>query len=179
MPRLTALAALGICQALQALWSLQAEIKWPNDVLLDGRKVAGILVETSWSGDQLSAVIVGVGVNVKPASVPHQKDLLFPATWIEAHLTDQKVDRWELLSRILDSMLDWIPRLPFPDFIHAWQYRLAYLGKEVQVYSEASEFLTGRIIGLTQDGSLRLLLPSGKVATLQFGEVHLRLVDNS
>lgn len=178
MPRLTALAALGVCQALQAGWSLQAGIKWPNDVLIEGRKVAGILVETSWQGEQLSAVIVGVGVNVTPASVPPPQDLLFPATCVEAHLTDLTIDRWELLARILSAMLDWIPRLPFPDFIHAWQYRLAYLGKQVQVYSEASEPLTGHILGLTQDGSLRLLLASGQVETLQFGEVHLRLVDN-
>ena len=78
----SALAALGVCSALEAL-DVPAEIKWPNDVLVCGRKVCGVLAEAVWLGEQVDRIVLGVGVNVTPASIPPADGLTFPATCLE------------------------------------------------------------------------------------------------
>ena len=83
--RTTGLLALSLAESLRKL-GLIPQIKWPNDVLLSGRKVAGILVETTWMGDELDAMVLGMGVNVLNASIPPADQLLFPATSIETEL---------------------------------------------------------------------------------------------
>ena len=60
------LGAVAVAEALEQGWSLKPQIKWPNDVLLGGQKVCGILAEAAWSGSQLQAVVLGIGVNVAP-----------------------------------------------------------------------------------------------------------------
>jgi BirA family biotin operon repressor/biotin-[acetyl-CoA-carboxylase] ligase len=82
--RMTALGALAVCDALKNRYHLPAKIKWPNDVLLDEKKVAGVLVEAQWTGDRLSSLILGIGINVAPASIEdalaHEPVLRFPAS---------------------------------------------------------------------------------------------------
>ena len=76
--RVTGLGALAVVDALVKL-EIDAEVKWPNDILIEGRKAAGILVESIWAGDSLEALIVGIGINVLATSVPPADQLLFPA----------------------------------------------------------------------------------------------------
>ena len=64
--RLNGLGALAVCQALQEQHSLPAQIKWPNDVIVNGRKLAGVLAEAHWLGSELSAVVLGIGINLAP-----------------------------------------------------------------------------------------------------------------
>ena len=93
--RTTGLLALSLTESLLEL-GLNPRIKWPNDVLLADRKVAGILVESSWTGEKLDALVLGMGVNVLKASVPPADQLLFPATSIETEL-GYPIHRAELL----------------------------------------------------------------------------------
>ena len=85
------LGAIAVCEALGSL-GLHPEIKWPNDVLLNRRKVCGILAEAVWIGEKVDCIVLGIGVNVKPGSVPPPDRLNFPATSVEAVLGDA-VDR--------------------------------------------------------------------------------------
>jgi BirA family biotin operon repressor/biotin-[acetyl-CoA-carboxylase] ligase len=79
------LGALALVDALKAR-GLLAEIKWPNDVLIGGKKTAGILVETVWTGAEVDSVVLGMGVNVFAASVPPAEALNFPATCVATEL---------------------------------------------------------------------------------------------
>ena len=83
---LTALGALAVCQALEEQYRLDAQIKWPNDVLVGGCKLAGILAESHWQGSELTGTILGIGINVTRSAVPPGVELSFPATSIEACL---------------------------------------------------------------------------------------------
>jgi BirA family biotin operon repressor/biotin-[acetyl-CoA-carboxylase] ligase len=74
------LAGLAVCQALVENYGLPAEVKWPNDVLIERRKTCGILVEAVWQGSQLQGVVAGIGVNVASSAVPPDDEVLFPAT---------------------------------------------------------------------------------------------------
>jgi BirA family biotin operon repressor/biotin-[acetyl-CoA-carboxylase] ligase len=172
--RTTGLLALSLAESLRKL-GLSPQIKWPNDVLLSGRKVAGILVESTWIGEELEALVLGMGVNVLNASVPPADQVLFPATSIETELGDP-VERIELLREILVSVLGWRPRLGTDAFHNAWEASLSFRGQQVQVEGGSVETVAGELLGLNPDGSLRLRDEHGKSVTVQFGEVHLRPV---
>ena len=122
------LAGLGVAVALENL-GLSPQIKWPNDVLLARRKVCGILAEAAWVGDQLQALVLGVGVNVASSSVPPDDQVIFPATCVEA-AAGRAVDRLDLLREILRAIFEWRSRLAQPEFIDAWQSRLAFPRRE-------------------------------------------------
>jgi BirA family biotin operon repressor/biotin-[acetyl-CoA-carboxylase] ligase len=173
IPRLAGLAALSVCSALESNYALAPQIKWPNDVLLNGCKTCGILPELSWQGDLLQAAILGVGINIAPESVPPPAKLLFPATCLEAEL-GRVIDRWVLLRQVLSELIAWLPRLATPDFLAAWEDRLAYRGGLVRLEDTGRAEVEGRLLGLDPAGSLRLKLPSGEEVTLQAGELSLR-----
>jgi len=177
--RTTGLGALALADSLRKvrrtlrMIGLTPQIKWPNDVLLNGRKIAGILVESVWTGDTLDASVLGMGVNVLAASVPPADQTLFPATSIENEL-GQAIERAELLSNILASLIGWRSLLGTDEFMRAWEDALAFRGKQVQVWAGNDEPLTGFLLGLESDGSLRLRDEYGNPVTVQFGEIHLR-----
>ena len=169
----TGLGALALVDALKKR-GLKPQVKWPNDVLLNGKKVAGILVESVWTGDALDTVVLGMGVNALAGSVPPTDELLFPATSVEAEL-GRPLERAELLQDILSALTAWRPKLSTGELVKAWEENLAFRGEQVHVWQGSEQPLTGRVLGLEPDGSLRLL--SGmrdKIVTVQFGEIHLR-----
>lgn len=195
---LTALGAMAVAEALDRLYGLPAEIKWPNDVLVNRRKLAGILVEVQWLGERFQAAILGIGVNVGQGSVPDDPNLNFPATSVAGCLPDPgKANRLEVLRAALESLLRWRPLLGSADFLSAWEARLAFKGEWVRVIQAgetvgpdpevAPDSLTpppapgehsltweGQILGLEADGSLRLLDRSGSLRRIGSGELHLR-----
>jgi BirA family biotin operon repressor/biotin-[acetyl-CoA-carboxylase] ligase len=173
LPRLAGLGALAVCAALEQGYSLQPQIKWPNDVLLGGRKVCGVLAELSWQGQSPRAAVLGIGINIAPGSMPPEAVLRFPATCVECEV-GQPVDRWALLREVLSALLDWHPRLVTPEFRLAWESRLAYLGDRVQLLSEGRIEAEGRLLGLDPAGSLRLQLPCGEERSFPSGELRLR-----
>jgi BirA family biotin operon repressor/biotin-[acetyl-CoA-carboxylase] ligase len=169
----TGLGALALVDALKK-YELAAQIKWPNDVLLNRKKCAGILVESVWTGEALDAVVLGMGVNVLAASVPPANEVLFPATSVEAEL-GRPVDRAELLRAIIESLLKWRPTIASGELVKAWEEALAFKQERVQVWDGSGSPLEGRIVGLESDGGLRLLAAKrDKIVTVHFGEMHLR-----
>lgn len=188
LTRLTALGALATCDGLKAYAQdrarqAAAQIKWPNDVIVNGRKLAGVLTETVWEGTHLSHAILGTGINIAPASLPPAEELTFPATCFEATL-GMPVDRWDLLQRVLAALLARLPEMASAKFIQAWDERLAYKGEWVQVSTlnpaGGTEIpMEGQVLGLSADGALELRVRSGKVMAIHSGEVHLRPVDRT
>ncbi len=172
----SALGALAVCRALEA-WGLQPEIKWPNDVLLGGRKAAGVLAEATWEGAELACVVLGVGLNVKRESVPRPELLDFPATCVEEAL-GRRVEREALLLAVLRELAEWTPRLREASFLRAWEARLAYRGQHVEIRG-AEPRQRGRLLGLAPDGRLRLAPDGGGELLIAAGELHLRPVDKA
>lgn len=166
------LGGLAVCQTLREDLDLNAQIKWPNDVLVNGRKVCGVLAEATWLGDELQAVILGIGVNVGEAAVPPPGELSFPATSLEKEV-GHPVQRPELLRAILARILTWIPRLEEPAFLHSWQECLAWRGELVQVITPI-ETIQGQLISLDADGALRLAGTDGIERVVLAGDVSLR-----
>lgn len=172
------LGALAISQALEELLGLQPAIKWPNDVLLNRKKTAGILVEAGWQGDTLQGVVIGIGINITSEAVPTADQVLFPATSVE-QAAGKAVDRWELLRAILKGMFSWRKRLQSEAFFRAWQDRLAFKGEWVRIEqatgSPHTTALHGQVTGLDSSGSLLLRTETGEVVAVSVGDVHLRV----
>jgi BirA family biotin operon repressor/biotin-[acetyl-CoA-carboxylase] ligase len=172
VPIFSGLGAIAVCEAL-GMRGLRPEIKWPNDVLLDRHKVCGVLAEAVWMGEKVDCIILGIGVNVNPESVPSSDQLNFPATCIETVL-GKSVDRLPLLRDILQALLYWRSLLTKDVFPTAWDKYLAFRGEQVEIRSEAGATRTGLVKGLERDGGLRLRSGDGQDFTVQFGEVQLR-----
>lgn len=165
----TALGALALVTSLQESYAIKPQIKWPNDVLIDGKKVAGILVEANWFGDQPKAIILGMGINIRPKAVPPADEIRFPATSLENAL-GAPVRRLDVLSELLTALIDWRPRLGGDEMVAAWDRHLAYKGQQVDIQECDGQFIHGKVLGVNQDGSLRL----DTVPSIHFGDVHLR-----
>jgi BirA family biotin operon repressor/biotin-[acetyl-CoA-carboxylase] ligase len=152
------LGAVAVVEGLREE-GLSAWIKWPNDVLLEGRKVAGVLAEAAWQGDLLSHLVLGIGVNVRPGSVPTQ-ELAYPATCVDAH-AGRSVDRSALIANIVGSLAAWYANLESASFWQFWEDRLAHKGQRVRV-EWGEETREGRLLGLGPEGEARLLLDDGR-----------------
>jgi BirA family transcriptional regulator, biotin operon repressor / biotin---[acetyl-CoA-carboxylase] ligase len=171
LSRTVGLAALSITDAC-LIHGLTPRIKWPNDILLNGKKVAGILIETVWSGADVDSLVIGMGINVQKDSVPTE-ELQFPATSIEGEL-GQAPDREKLLKDILSALIIRRTQISTDDFLKSWEDLLAFRGKPVQITANDGDPLTGELIGLESDGNLLLRAEHGETVTVHFGDVSLR-----
>jgi BirA family biotin operon repressor/biotin-[acetyl-CoA-carboxylase] ligase len=167
------LGALALVEALKKR-GIAAQIKWPNDVLINGRKVAGILIESVWTGAEVDSIVLGMGINVNPGAIPPDAELTFPATSIESELRDAPVDRLDLLRDVLAELITWRPKMSVDEFLAAWEDVLAFRGRTVRVQLRHAEEIVGQVAGLENDGSLRLKLEGGETRAVRFGDVHLR-----
>ena len=149
--------ALAVAQALEDHLGLRPLIKWPNDVLLSGRKISGILVEGNLDRgpagrgdprdrDQRDR---GCGSPARGGAVSRRQ----PGGSCRA-----PVDRWQLLRNILAALFAWRPLLGTAAFYQAWEERLAFRGEQVTIKAgdESAPDLHGQVIGISPDGSLRL-----------------------
>jgi BirA family biotin operon repressor/biotin-[acetyl-CoA-carboxylase] ligase len=180
LSRTVGLAALSVTDAFLKL-GLAPRIKWPNDILVNGKKTAGILVETVWSGEDIDSLVIGVGLNVHKASVPPRSALRFPASSLEDELPGEPPAREELVFDILSALAARRESMHTDDFMKAWNELLAYRGEQVQVSVEldaegakTESPVMGRLVGLEDDGSLRLDDARGEPFIVRFGDVSLR-----
>ncbi len=171
--RVVMLAGLGVCQAVEQVTGLRPALKWPNDVLVGGRKVGGILVESDAGEERLNYAVVGIGLNVGQAPPPEAVD--FPATALESE-AGRDVDRLALLRAVLERLADGYSDLAQPEagrLYAAWSARLAWSGEHVVAYVPEGE-LHGVMDGADNDGALRLRLNSGEIRRVRAGDVSLR-----
>ena len=172
LSRTVGLAALAVADACLKL-GLSPKIKWPNDILLHGKKTAGILVETVWSGEDADSLVIGMGINVNQSAVPPAQTLQFPATSLEDVLGSTP-KREDVIFQILSNLLRWREQIGTDRFIQAWEEKLAFRGETVQIHAGGAEMQSGILDGLESDGSLRICDEHNKSVIVRFGDVSLR-----
>jgi BirA family biotin operon repressor/biotin-[acetyl-CoA-carboxylase] ligase len=165
--RWTSLASVALCEAIEAILpGLRPAIKWPNDVLLNDRKVAGILAETRWDGVELVA-IVGVGVNVR--TPPADLAMIAPPATSLTVAAGRDVDRGRLLHAFVNR-LDACLERPAAACFAAWQGRLWGRGQRLRLVDLGREEEVV-VLGAELDGSLRVRLPDGTERRTTTGEL--------
>lgn len=173
MRALSMVAPLAVAQAVEDTTGLSPRIKWPNDLLVEGRKLAGVLIDTEISGQTPQYALVGVGLNVNldAQAVP---EIATIATSLRQHL-GREISREEMLAAFLNrfEMLYVESERGGPAVCEAWRARLDTLGRQIRVASggQVEEGLAEDVDG---DGSLILRRADGSRVTLVAGEVTLR-----
>lgn len=173
-PVITLMSAVAVHEALLAACSLQTDIKWPNDILHDEKKLCGILAEIVETRTG-RAVIVGIGINLTNNSFP--PELLATAISVSA-ATGRPLNLEQVLTRLQESFANWYRRLNRPqgaeDIVAAWSQRSSYAeGKEI-VINDADTQLRGTTRGLTGQGALRVETNAGEIRIVRAGDVSLR-----
>jgi BirA family transcriptional regulator, biotin operon repressor / biotin---[acetyl-CoA-carboxylase] ligase len=169
---LNSLGGVAVARAVSKTIGRQARLKWPNDVLLAGRKVAGILVESAIDGDSVQYAIIGIGVNIN-LGTRNLEELSSFATSLNT-VAEQDVSREELLGHLLhqlDTLYLQLGRGQTP--MAEWQRLLDTLGQRVRV-SWQNDSYVGLAEGVDSTGNLQLRLDSGRLVTLTAGDVTLQ-----
>ncbi|MEA3254163.1 MAG: biotin--[acetyl-CoA-carboxylase] ligase, partial [Chloroflexota bacterium] len=147
-PRINLMASVAVAKAIRKLFGLAAELKWPNDVLIGGRKVCGILAEMEAEVDAIRFVNLGIGINANSA-VPRYEG---SATSLSDEL-GKSIVRKELLVSVLDEIVRQQASLAGGDLLEEWKSLSATLNREVRVVSLGEE-IRGRAIDIDSSGAL-------------------------
>ena len=149
----------------------RAWIKWPNDVLIGGKKVCGILAQIKMSGQAVDFVVVGIGINVNLAreQFPHDIQEIATSLAIEA---GREISRPELIIRLYENMAKWyreLTRNGFTAVRERWLSLSEMIGKTISVKFH-NEAVSGKAVGLDEDGSLILLTANNQNMTVSAGD---------
>lgn len=167
---LTSLAALAVCRAVESLSDLKPLIKWPNDVFLDGKKVAGVLTEFTSRAEHLEFVVVGVGLNVNLTQAQLAK-LPAPAASLKAAL-GKPWDRSVLLARILaqaNALYSQAKPYTLPDLAQEYEARSLLANRQVTV-RDGDQIRSGIARGIDESGALLLEESPGQISLIRHGD---------
>jgi BirA family biotin operon repressor/biotin-[acetyl-CoA-carboxylase] ligase len=165
--------AVAVCKAISSSLGLEAGIKWPNDLLIEGQKICGILMEVSAQVDRLDYAVVGLGLNANndPSG--------FPAEWRSTSLAAElghDISRCELIGRILEEIEVAFEKMGHQDIYEEWRSRSLTLKRQVRITSAAGN-LVGEVVDLAEDGALLLLSGDEQKRVLAGDCIHLRAAD--
>jgi len=168
--RINMAVSVALAKAIRSLYSLEAGIKWPNDLLIGDRKICGILMEVSAEVDRLDYALVGVGIN---ANVDVSG---FPSEWKATSLSRElgrDVSRSELIQRILQEIEEAYGMMNSREIYEEWRSLSLTLGRRVRIISAAGE-LVSYAAELAEDGALLLKTEKGMRRVLAGDCIHLR-----
>ena len=167
--RLTMACSLATAEAITQTTGLPAGLKWPNDLLVNGRKVAGILTETSITGQSVAFVVVGMGINVNFERALLQD--VAPQASTLASEAGRDISRETLLRAVLYKIEAWMPAIYQPETLRAaWAGRLQTLGREVTVANQGGT-VHGLAEGVDADGVLLVRDDQGRLHRMLAGDV--------
>jgi BirA family biotin operon repressor/biotin-[acetyl-CoA-carboxylase] ligase len=172
IPSLIMVASLATANAIEQVTALKAQLKWPNDVLVNGKKVCGILVESDVKGNRVDYAVIGIGlnVNINPADFPG----IAPVATSLSHELGRQVSRRRLIQSLLSEAERLYLTLPEGDSVFKqWRERLVTLGQRVRVSSGEATY-QGIAESVAPDGSLLLRQPDGNLLKVVAGDVTLR-----
>lgn len=173
VPMLTLAAGIALVEALHKQGLKDAWLKWPNDVWIGQRKLAGILSELTGELDRMDFVVVGMGINVQQAQF--SEELVNCATSFYRE-TGFKQNRAELLAQVLVEIQKVLPLLAETDLgplLSAWSRHDRLQGQQVNVI-EIDRQYTGTALGLTESGALRIRQEDGSETVVLAGDVSIR-----
>ena len=168
-------AAVALVRGLTDFGVQGVQLKWPNDVVWQEKKLAGVLVEARRQASGGAWVVVGVGLNVYQA--PKQGREIEQAWTDLTHITGSVVDRDRLAASLIERLLEMLAayaRRGFQSYRDEWEALHIYQGKCVKVLRD-SVVTRARVLGVTDDGALRVLEESGGIETYYSGDISLRV----
>ena len=170
-PILNLAAAVAVSSGIRDVVGLATDIKWPNDVMVNGYKCCGILTEMSAELDKIQFVIIGIGINVNQRTFPPELENKASSLSLEAK---KEISRIEILVAVLKRFEDLygeFSRQGRTVVLEQWIERSSYAsGKKVSVESGARR-ISGVTAGLGEDGTLRIRMENGQIETVMSGDL--------
>lgn len=171
---LTLVMALAVAKGIEEACDLSTAIKWPNDILVNGKKVCGILTEMKAEMDYIHGVIIGVGINVNVESFPEELQSMATSLILEK---GRKVSRAEVIERVAENFEEYYEKFMETEDLSLlrdlYEERLISKGKTVKVLDPQGEY-TGISMGITDTGELVVETQDGKEQQVYAGEVSVR-----
>ena len=176
--KLTLLTAVALAETVSGFLGSRPSVKWPNDILVGGKKLAGILLEMESEADRVRFVVVGIGVNIN-MSISQLDSELRPSVTSIMEETGSKVSRVEFASALYSSLEKWYDLATeagfdadgFAPVVKAWRSWFVSEGKPVRVTS-FGQVIEGICEGIDHDGALLVRGPSGKIEKVVSGDVN-------
>ena len=171
-PLITLMAAVATAEAIEKTYGLQPLIKWPNDILLNGRKMAGLLNEIKSETDRIHFVILGIGVNLNIDEKMFPKEIRSVATSMKREM-GQGVSRKIFLASLLQELEKWYTvflRQGEGVILKSWRERAKIKGRQVKMTS-FGETITGRAIDVDSDGALIIETKRGERKRVVAGDI--------
>ncbi|MEN6469795.1 MAG: biotin--[acetyl-CoA-carboxylase] ligase [Smithella sp.] len=170
-PQISIAAGVAVAETLNPYCPDKVMLKWPNDVLIEGKKVCGILSQMKMSGNAIDFVVVGIGINVNLNREQFPQDIQSIATSL-AIGSGRKISREELIVSLYENLAKWYKQLlqsGFDPIKEKWLALSPMIGKPVAVMFHG-EAAGGKAIGLGEDGSLILLTDKNKTIHVSAGD---------
>ncbi len=163
-------ASLSVAFSIENLYQLKTELKWPNDVLLDGKKTSGILIEAASQGNKIDRFVIGIGINVNQPSF--QGTYNYPPTSIRNEL-GRNVERERLLAEVLNNFELLLERIKKNknDVIIDWKEKCKMIGERISIVENDSEKF-GIFYDIDEEGYLLLKTKDG-IEKIHYGDVSL------
>ncbi len=174
--QVTMLAAVAVASAIEKETGIKAGIKWPNDLLVEGRKICGILTELSAEMERINYLVVGIGINVNQEQTDFPEELRESATSLRIEL-QRKIDRVGLTQVALEAFEHWYGvwlKQGFAPILAGWRELSVSLRCPVRIVTPGDSW-HGWAEDVDEDGALLLRLPDGEIKRVISGEVSLRL----
>lgn len=161
-------ASLAVAIAIENLFQLKTELKWPNDVLINRKKVSGILTESSIKGNKIERVVIGIGLNLN--QVTFQGDFNFPPTSLKLEVGDT-IDRENMLAEILNIFEELLMKLSDKpeNILNDWRDKCKMIGDKITI-TEDDKIKTGIFHDIDENGFL-LLKKNNSIEKIHFGDV--------
>jgi len=173
-PKCTLMAAVAIVKAVKKISGLDVGIKWPNDILYEGKKLVGILTEMSAEMDGINYIVIGMGINVNIQQTEFPEEVAGIATSLSI-LKGEKLSRVTLLQAILaelEELYDQVQRQGFAQVLAEWKKYSVTLGQEVNVIG-IKETFSGTAVDIDSDGALLVRTPD-EIRRVLAGDVSIR-----
>lgn len=173
-PKCTLLAAVAVNQAIYRVTGVECKIKWPNDILYQGKKLVGILTEMSAEVDAINYVVIGMGINVNIEPEEFPEELREIATSL-SQAAKKPVSRLELLAAVLEeleTLYNEVKEKGFPGILAKWRTLSGTLGSPVRVLGSTRQF-DGIAVDIDEDGALLVKTDEGTERVLA-GDVSIR-----
>lgn len=162
--RVNFMVSVALVKTLRDMFGIEAMVKWPNDILVGGRKLSGMLSEMEAEGDLVSFINIGLGVNVNNDPVREE-----PMSTSLKRLVGRNVSRKEILDSFLNLFEKKVKEGNYDNVMLQWKENTATLNREVTIVTTSGEF-HGTAIDIDDNGSLLLKQPDGCIKTVLFGD---------
>jgi BirA family biotin operon repressor/biotin-[acetyl-CoA-carboxylase] ligase len=172
-PKITLTSAVAVAEAISECSTLSPKIKWPNDIMINGKKVCGILTEIKADIDCIHYVVVGIGININQESFPDELAQTATSLRIEGEKTYERV---KIAGMMLNQLEKWYLSLMdkgFGEIRDRWKEYSINLGRHVYV-NNMKEAIEGIAVDIDQNGFLVVKDATGTVHTISAGDVTLR-----